>query len=97
MSSPRTKDHVILVSAQVLGLDFGTLDFSLGLDIHNYNIVVKSEKLDLAYNTVKPKEWYFVLDWVRFRTELACVRLTNQIFWLDGSKGIILGTQSLSF
>ena len=46
MSSPRTKDHVILVSAQVLGLDFGTLDFSLGLDIHNYNIVVKSEKLE---------------------------------------------------
>ena len=85
------------VKPKSFGLDFGTLDFRLGLDISNYNIVVKSEKLDLAYNTVKPKEWYFVLDWVRFRTELACVRLTNQIFWLDGSKGIILGTQSLSF
>ena len=87
MSSPRTKDHVILVSAQVLGLDFGTLDFSLGLDIHNYNIVVKSEKLDLAYNTVKPKDWYFVLDWVRFRTELG---LINQSFWLDGSRASFL-------
>ena len=42
-------------------------------------------KLDLAFNNVKPKDWYFVLDYVRFRTELGCVRLTNQkkIGWMD--------------
>ena len=30
------------------------------------------DKLDLAFNNVKPKDWYFVLDEVRFRTELGC-------------------------
>ena len=28
-------------------------------------------KLDLAFNNVKPKDWYFVLDLVRFRTGLS--------------------------
>ena len=32
-------------------------------------------QLDLAFNNVKRKDWYFVLDLV-FRTELGCVRLT---------------------
>ena len=27
-------------------------------------------QLDLAFNNVKPKDWYLVLDLVRFRTEL---------------------------
>ena len=27
-------------------------------------------KLDLAFNNVKPKDWYFVFDLVRFRTGL---------------------------
>ena len=31
-------------------------------------------KLDLAFNNVKPKDWYFVLDQVRIRTGLRCVR-----------------------
>ena len=47
-------------------------------------------KLDLAFNNVKPNDWYFVLDLVRVRTELGCVRLTNQIFWLDGSRASFL-------
>ena len=34
-------------------------------------------KLDLAFNNVKPNDWYFVLDLVRVRTELGCVRLTR--------------------
>ena len=37
------------------------------------------EKLDLAFNNVKPKDWYFVFDLVQLRTGLECVRLTNQI------------------
>ena len=32
-------------------------------------------KLDLAFNNVKPKDWYFVLDLVRFRTGLGYERL----------------------
>ena len=31
-----------------------------------------------AFNNVKPKDWYFVLDQVQFRTGLGCVRLINQ-------------------
>ena len=52
-----------------------------------YNLGVENSlKLDLAFNNVKPKDWYFVLDSIQFRTELECVRLTNQNFWLDGSR-----------
>ena len=47
-------------------------------------------RLDLAFNNVKPNDWYFVLDLVRVRTELGCVRLTNQNFWLDGSRASFL-------
>ena len=36
-------------------------------------------KLDLAFNNVKPKDWYFVLDLVRFRTGIGCVRLTKYV------------------
>ena len=43
-------------------------------------------RLDLAFNNVKPNDWYFVLDLVRVRTELVCVILTYQNFWLDGSR-----------
>ena len=32
-------------------------------------------KLDLAFNNVKPKDWYFVLDLVQFRTGLGNERL----------------------
>ena len=32
-------------------------------------------ELDLAFNNVKPMDWYFVLDKVRFRTGLGRVRL----------------------
>ena len=40
--------------------------------------------LDLAFNNVKPKDWYFVLDRVQFSKELRFVKLTNQIFgWMD--------------
>ena len=28
------------------------------------------EELDLAFNNFKPKDWYFVLDQVQFRTGL---------------------------
>ena len=44
--------------------------------------LLRKYKLDLAFNNLKPKDWYFVLDYVRFRTELGCVRLTNLNFWL---------------
>ena len=45
---------------------------------------IKYNKLDLAFNNVKPKDWYFVLDLVQFRIELGCVRLTNKTFgWRD--------------
>ena len=33
-------------------------------------------KLDLAFNNVKPKDWFFFLDLVQFRT--GCVILINQ-------------------
>ena len=36
------------------------------------------------------KDWYVVFDWVWVRTKLGCVRLTNQNFWLDGSKASFL-------
>ena len=29
-----------------------------------------NSKLDLAFNNVKPKDWYFVIYYVLFRTEL---------------------------
>ena len=32
-------------------------------------------KLDLAFNNIKPKDWYFVLHWVRFRTGFGYERL----------------------
>ena len=32
-------------------------------------------RLDLAFNNVKPKDWYFVLDLVLFRTGLGYERL----------------------
>ena len=51
--------------------------------------------LDFALNNVKPKDWYFVLDWVQFRTELGCVRLTNQNAWLDESKASFIGYSTL--
>ena len=42
------------------------------------------KELDLTFNNVKPKDWYFVIDLVQFRIELGCVRLTNKIFgWRD--------------
>ena len=47
--------------------------------------VCQEKQLDLAFNNVKPKDWYFVLDLVWVRTELGCVRLTNQK-WLNGSR-----------
>ena len=47
-------------------------------------------RLDLAFNNVKPNDWYFVLDLVRVRTELGCVILTYQNFWLDGSRASFL-------
>ena len=47
-------------------------------------------KLDLAFNNVKPKDRYLVLDQVQFRTELGYVRLTNQKFGLDGSRASFL-------
>ena len=54
------------------------------------SILTSWHKLDLAFNNVKPKDWYFVLDSVRVRTELGCVRLTNQNFWLNGSRASFL-------
>ena len=33
--------------------------FNLG---QNWDVKIKKSKLDLAFNNVKPKEWYFVLD-----------------------------------
>ena len=39
----------------------------------------RSQKLDLALNNGKPKDWYFVLYWVQFRTELKCVRLATRV------------------
>ena len=38
----------------------------------------EKDKLDLAFNNVKPKDQNFVLDKVQFWTKLGCVRLTNQ-------------------
>ena len=35
----------------------------------------RQTKIDLAFNIDKPKDWYFVLDWVQFRKELGCVIL----------------------
>ena len=55
-----------------------------------YTNILSMNKLDLAFNNVKPKDWYFVLDKVQFRTDLGCVRLKNQIFWLDGSRASFL-------
>ena len=40
-------------------------------------------ELDLTFNNVKPKDWYFVLDLVQFRTILGCVRLIT-IFFVNG-------------
>ena len=48
------------------------------------------QKLELAFNNVEPKDRYFVLDLVQFRTELGYVRITNQKFWLDGSRASFL-------
>ena len=53
-------------------------------------------KLDLAFNNVKPKDWYFVFDLVRFRTGLGCVRLTNQNYILAWNMMPPLGTWLLS-
>ena len=38
-------------------------------------MVDERKKLDLAFNNVKPKDWYFVLDLVQFRTGLGYERL----------------------
>ena len=54
-------------------------------------------ELNLAFNNVKPKDWYFVLTLVQFRTELGCVRPTNQNLWMDGSRASFLVTRLLSF
>ena len=65
-------------------------------DICTLNIIInfiqikRRRKLDLAFNNVKPKDRYFVIDYVQFRTELRCVRLTNQNFWLNGSRASFL-------
>ena len=37
------------------------------------------DQLDLAFNNVKPMDWYFVLDLVRFRTGLGYARKTNHV------------------
>ena len=47
-----------------LGLGLRGPDLGLGFD--------KNFKLDLAFNNVNPKDWYFVLDYVYYRTK-ACV------------------------
>ena len=41
--------------------------------------------LDLAFTNVKPKDWYFVLDKVRYKTELGYVKdYQIKIFgWMD--------------
>ena len=41
-------------------------------------------RLDLAFNNVKPNDWYFVLDLVRVRTELGYVCKTNKPKFLAG-------------
>ena len=65
-------------------VDKGAIKFVLS----GANIMCPGEskkKLDLAFNNVKPKDWYYVLDWVRFRTELRCVRLYffKIVGWMD--------------
>ena len=54
------------------------------------NKYINRLELDLAFNNVKPKDWYFALDKVQFMTELGCVRLTNPNFWLNGSRASFL-------
>ena len=58
---------------------------------------LKETQLDLAFNNVKPKDRYFVLDKVQVRTELGCERLTNQNFWLDESRESFFFPRLLSF
>ena len=46
----------------------------IGYPMHSFEVACK-KLLDLAFNNVKPKDWYFVLDLVRFRTELGYERI----------------------
>ena len=48
-------------------------------------------KLDLAFNNVKPKDWYFILDKVHFMTELGEFKTNKSKFLAGWIKGIILG------
>ena len=55
-----------------------------GIETRNLIQADPKYKLDLAFNNVKPKDCYFVLDLAQVWTELGCVRLTNQNFgWMD--------------
>ncbi len=36
--------------------------FSTGIPAHDFKPDLYGLKLDLAFNNVKPKDWYFVLD-----------------------------------
>ena len=60
------------------------------MDVQVMLLTKKGYELDLAFQNVKPKDQYFVHDYVQFRTELGCVRLTNQSFWQDGSRASFL-------
>ena len=51
-------------------------------------------KLDLAFNHVKPKDWYFVLDLVQLRTGLGCVKLTN-LYWTPLQHSELTGAELL--
>ena len=47
-------------------------------------------ELDLAFNNVKPKDWYFALDKVRFRTELGWVVWVTRVILVSAQVLLVL-------
>ena len=48
------------------------------------------DKLDLAFNNVKPKDWYFVIDLVQLRKGSGCVTLRGWSIKLNSRLGYFI-------
>ena len=77
LSSPEdTPDEVLIWKVLIkiqLRRSFGR-NILVNFSIINTHSVKSSRELDLAFNNVKPKDWNFVLDLVRFRKGLGYER-----------------------
>ena len=53
-------------------------------------VVGQQVKLDLAFNNVKPKDWYFVIDLVQLRKGSGCVTLRGWSIKLNSRLGYFI-------